>query len=400
MKIIIVVPFLNGIGGIQSSLINLLNNLCSEYAELNYEISLCVFGNVILNKENIHESIKIIRGSEMMELCLKNFSETLAEHNYQRILKASFIKSLKTIFGFDFVISYLVKHIKINGDFDVAIAYSNDIYKSGKRITGGSNEIVLESIKASKKLAWVHNDAYELGYTQENCIKMFENFDSVVNVSFASKMKFDDIAPYLKYKSKVVYNMVDLEKSNRLSLQIDTPYDHCVFNIVTVARIDNQQKKINRIIECCKALKEYGVSKFKWTIIGSGRDLEDVKSLINKYGLNEIVECLGKKENPFPYIKYADLFVLSSAYEAYPMVILESLSLKTPVVTTGFDSAEELVQNNITGFICNNSTEGLIEILQFILANQECLTNIKKNLLCNLALNSKAVHQFRDLVEN
>lgn len=400
MKIIFVVPFLNGMGGIQSSLINLLNILSLPENQNEYEITLCVFGNYLIDSNSLNPKVKIIRGNKRLEYCLRNYKDTIKNASLKTKVEATFIKFYKKVFGFDKSFSKALKNFNVEEQYDVAIAYSNDIFKAGKRITGGSNDIVLKTITANKKLAWIHNDADELGFTHDVCSRVLKDFDAVVNVSFASKDKFDSVIPTIRDKSKVVYNMVDIDRIVRLAKDEPSPYNHGVLNIVTVARINNQQKRIDRIIKCCKHLKDNHISNFKWTIVGDGEDLDSIKSMIKSNNLENLVVCVGKKLNPFPYIKNADLFVLSSAYEAYPMTIIESLALKTPVLTTEFDSARELIDDYTTGFVCENSTEGLIYQLQKLIMNPEYIKGVQDNLNNGVDINSKAIEQFKGVVKN
>ena len=66
----------------------------------------------------------------------------------------------------------------------------------------------------------------------------------------------------------------------------------------------------------------------------------------------EDVHCLGYKSNPYPYIKYADCFVLSSRWEGLPNVLIESLHLGTPVAAFKcVPVVERIVEQGINGFV-------------------------------------------------
>lgn len=118
--------------------------------------------------------------------------------------------------------------------------------------------------------------------------------------------------------------MLDL---NRISLRKSekSPYDCDCFNIVTVARIENRQKRIDRIIDVCEMLKKSGIEDFKWTIVGDGEDLQTLIESAKSRNLLNYMNFVGRKANTIPYMQYADLFVQTSDYEAYSMVLMQTI---------------------------------------------------------------------------
>ena len=124
-----------------------------------------------------------------------------------------------------------------------------------------------------------------------------------------------------------------------------------------------------------KALKEEGLD-FCWHIVGSGYCEREIKEYIDTNGLADCCIMHGHQNNPYPYIKAADLFFLGSYHEAAPMVFAESMLLKVPVLTTNTCSAVELVGEK--GFVCENSEEGIYEALKNLISNKELILLKKK----------------------
>ena len=91
-------------------------------------------------------------------------------------------------------------------------------------------------------------------------------------------------------------------------------FDKTVFNIVTVCRLDNSSKRIDRCVRCAEILRDMGVS-FVWRIIGTGIDRSYIEGLIEKAGLGDRMLLLGESANPHPCVKASDAFVLLSQYE-------------------------------------------------------------------------------------
>ena len=93
---------------------------------------------------------------------------------------------------------------------------------------------------------------------------------------------------------------------------------------------------------------------------------QDIKRLISKYKLSDCIHCVGYQSNPYPYIKYANCFVLSSRAEGMPNVLLESLYLHTPVATTKcIPVISRLVHEGLHGFLAEpENPESLAQAME------------------------------------
>ena len=371
MKILFSVVVLKGIGGIESSLLNLLNNL----SESEYDIDLCVIGNYISDVTQIPDYVNIIKGNKIIEYCCAEYTDMRKYMNRCQLICAAIVKVLKRLVGYQRILKMCLPFMKIRGKYDVAISYLNDKYLDV--YSGGCDDFVKKCVTAKKKIAWIHNDARQHGLTHSICIQKYDAFDYVVNVSQGCKKIFDKIVPEYEYKSKVVTNMLDL---NRIALKKsrNSPYDNNYFNIVTVARIENRQKRIDRIIDVCEKLKKSGIGDFKWTIVGDG---EDLQTLIESAKRKELLNCInfvGRKANTIPYMQYADLFVQTSDYEAYSMVLIEALSVGCPCIVTNYDSAENIITNGENGWIVNRDARAIYEKVNILMNQPELLREAKK----------------------
>lgn len=70
------------------------------------------------------------------------------------------------------------------------------------------------------------------------------------------------------------------------------------------------------------------------SILGQGALDQELRERCARLGLNKAITFLGYQKNPFPYYANADLFILSSRYEALPNALLEAMALGTSVVAT------------------------------------------------------------------
>ena len=99
----------------------------------------------------------------------------------------------------------------------------------------------------------------------------------------------------------------------------------------------------------------------------------------NAYNLQDKIKFLGRKANPYPYIASADLFLLPSRYEAYSIVVLETLTLKVPILACRVLSIEETLKGKY-GIVVENSEEGLYNGILGIIENQKKLEKCHDNL--------------------
>ncbi|WP_046744976.1 glycosyltransferase family 4 protein [Kordia zhangzhouensis] len=168
---------------------------------------------------------------------------------------------------------------------------------------------------------------------------------------------------------------------SQATVQLDEDY------IIAVGRLDNHIKQFDKLIEAYKASKiaEKGI---KLVICGDGQDRKVLQELIKKLQLEAHVQLLGFVENIDDYIRQAKFLVLSSRVEGFPMVLIEALQQKTPVIS--FDclsGPNEIIQHKINGLLVENQNFAnfkdamrlLIENLElYAICKQNAVSSIKK----------------------
>ncbi|MCW2866272.1 MAG: tagF, partial [Marmoricola sp.] len=102
-------------------------------------------------------------------------------------------------------------------------------------------------------------------------------------------------------------------------------------------------------------------------VLGGGGLEEELHDLVERLGLHEVVHLAGQVDNPFPFMRRSDCFVLSSNYEGQPMVILEARVLGMPVVTTDFDTVHDSMPPG-AGLVVRRDVGALAEGLEAFLA--------------------------------
>jgi len=107
-------------------------------------------------------------------------------------------------------------------------------------------------------------------------------------------------------------------------------FDHPV--IINIANL-NRQKGQQHLINSFKIARE-SVDDLQLVIIGRGNLEDDLKLQVQDLGLSSSVHFLGFQANPYKYLQKAKLFVLTSLFEGIPTIVIESLLLGVPVIST------------------------------------------------------------------
>ena len=142
-----------------------------------------------------------------------------------------------------------------------------------------------------------------------------------------------------------IYSQDSIEKSKEIVEDIKEPF------IIAVGRLENDVKQFDKLILSYKNTLP-AKNNIPLVILGEGNDKQNLKDLIKKNRLESLVKLLGFKENPYPYIKASQFLVMSSKYEGFGIVLLESLSLGIPVISFNCKSGpSEIIQNNKNGIL-------------------------------------------------
>ena len=231
-----------------------------------------------------------------------------------------------------------------------------------------------------KKYHWLHTDysKYDASHNYKNLFKeVFLKFDKIIAISEGVKKEF--LKLYEARDTEVIYNLIDVKKIKQDSLKENIEYDKDKLNLISIGRI-HPMKGYDRLIEVLHELDNNSkLDNVVVRLIGSGPDDWLIKDLISKYKLEDKVLFLGPKKNPYPYLLKSDCFLMCSRYEPFGLVILESLTLKVPVLSLEELSIHEIM-NKKYGIIVENSSKGLYNGILDIIENKNKLQKLKNNL--------------------
>ena len=114
--------------------------------------------------------------------------------------------------------------------------------------------------------------------------------------------------------------------------------------------------------------------------MGDGYDFSKIKKLQKDLGVTESSTLVGFTDNPYPLIKNADFYVLSSRYEGFPTVLFEAITLKKKIIATDVSGVREMLENGKLGLIVENSEEGIYAGMKKALVEQNAFQNFEENL--------------------
>lgn len=281
------------------------------------------------------------------------------------------LAGLKNRVQSDLVLFHLSKPTKTH--YDVSIGF----------IAGWADQYTALCTNADKRVAWIHAQIDYIVSDPSRERRWMDNIDKFVFVTKSNQEKFDAMFPEYSARSMVCENIVDEGRIKRNSLMI--PEDEIYRNfasfaglkIVTVCRLTENIKGLDRVVRCARILKNYGIT-FKWYILGDGDDRVTVANRIKENDVEDCLFLLGTISNPFPYVKAADLFVLLSRFEGKPICVTEALVLGTTPVVTNYPSAEEQIVHGKNGFVIENSDDAVDRFMASLAQGQIDFTSIQK----------------------
>lgn len=280
---------------------------------------------------------------------------------------------------------------KIDQEYDVAIAF----------LEGFSCKYVARYITAKKKIAWIHVNYIDSKFNPKYDAESMKAFKRIVLVSDDCNISFNKCFPELQKRTVVIENILSNKHVQRMAEDtIDFFADNTKTNLVTTCRITFESKALDRALAAFNRAKQ-STERFnlRWYIIGDGSDYDFLRILIKNNNLQDDIILLGKKSNPFPYLKKMDMFFLPSKREGKPMAVTEAFMMGLPALVTEFSSAREQVRDGVDGMIVDNSEQGVYEGLLKIIEHPEIIEDLKKNVLQTDYSNVEEMKKIEALIE-
>ncbi|HZH58306.1 MAG TPA: glycosyltransferase [Metabacillus sp.] len=381
------------IGGAEKSLVSLLNMLDSSI----FEIDLLLFKQGGDLERYVSRNINILPAPEYYRfLNSEKFKVSKNMIYFYYRLKTSINLRLNNInkralHSEQIVYKCIHKILKTpEKKYDAAIAYSQ----------GMPTYFVANKVNAFKKFAWINTDYVNTLYDKDIDYESYKKINKIIAVSKNTMNSVSKIREEYNNKVDIILDILDPEMINNMAEEHQVvEFDKSSVNILTVGRLVSA-KAYEKAIKVANLLKKEGYN-FKWFAIGEGPDREKLQQLIKKYELNEYFILLGKRLNPYTYIKNCDIYVQTSIKEGFGLTVCEAKILKRPIVCTNFPTAKEIITHEEDGLIVEHDIQSIYSGIKKYLDND----NFKKDIIKQLNLiesysSVNEVEKFYDLVRN
>lgn len=339
MKILFMSPNL-GVGGAERVLANLLKKI-----DLNkYEVTLCLFSNTGVYLSELPENIKVtyIFKSNLISRC---------------------VAYLQRKYHIVFILRCLVR-FRIVKQYDLGICFSDGLL---------TDVLLMAKDKFRKTLSWVHSCYYSQeslrnAYTPARVKRLKRNrydlLNGLVFVSSNAMNEFNQI--FGQYPNEYcVYNLFDFKGMACKASAFIPEFDKETVNFIAIGRLV-KVKEYTRLVEAAKILKNKNLN-FKIRILGDGPQRKELTNLITEYNLSDTVYLLGFQDNPYPYLKYSDVLVLSSSSEALPTVLVEAMYFSKPIVATKCSGCIEITDRGKYGLLTEHNAADIADKMEVMI---------------------------------
>ena len=344
-KILFIITGLVG-GGAEKALMNLLGVIDKNAYDINL---LVIFADRVG-----YEKISDVNVYTLFPAA-KNILYKLAKHLYINLridILIRYITLKKIQIKYDTIVSFL------EGD---SLLYHSFLYDN-----------------ANVNVSWVHTDFVENHWSERHFVgddefKAYTSLNKLVFVSEYAKKQFAKVfdLPHT-IKQYVCANVINVDEIKTKSLEPINDIIKTKFTICSVGRLE-EVKGYDMVINAAKVLKERNVDVDFW-ILGTGSQEKQLKEQLRQSQCEDMVHFLGYKDNPYPYMKSADVYLSSSYAEGLPLVLCEAQCLGKPIIATKTIGALQLLKNGTNSRLIDISAIAIADAVEEWMTNNNCVS--------------------------
>ena len=279
------------------------------------------------------------------------FARLMAKWKYRRYVKRTHPAEGSAVFQYvDSEVVKVLPSLHHLGTYDLAISFLTP------------HSIVLKKVKAKKKAAWIHTDYSFIDVDVAKELPVWSGYDHIVSISDHVTEAFLKRFPSLKDKITIIHNILSpafvRQRADEMApeeVALEMPREEGVINLLSVGRFCHA-KNYDNVPDICKKINYqlYTLNsklKVRWYLIGYGGDEALIRQRIAEAGMEKNVIILGKKSNPYPYMKACDIYVQPSRFEGNSVTVREAQMLCKPVAVTNYTTAHSQIQDGKDGII-------------------------------------------------
>lgn len=245
----------------------------------------------------------------------------------------------------------------------------------------------ITQVKGTKHLIFLHGSVKQYfegirKYFKWSFFNKINRFDYICTVSDEMRIQLKEIFPNLNNKQITVYNPIDfkiIEKKSYDDSEIKEKEKELLSSsyICSVGRLDEGQKDFKTLIMAYANLKNEKKINEKLILVGDGPDKVKLENLVKDLKLEKDIIFLGKKSNPYIWMRNSKAFILSSKYEGLPTVLIEALLLNVPSISSNcLTGPIEILENGKYGelFYIGNVKELEEKLLLILNSKKKIIT--------------------------
>lgn len=381
------------LGGVERSFLGILQNISTS----KFEVDAFLHKHDGELMEYLPKEINLLPENLECKLLLEPIQNAIKEKKASVVLTKIMAKVFSTYFNFfhkrntEKLDSIAHFHLHKMANF----FFSKISYEEYDTVIAFLHPNLLErnKIKAKKYIAFIHTDFSALNIDRAGELKMWQQYNVIAAVSEDVANKFVEIFPELSSKVMVIENILSeemiLKQAHTYNALEELKSEEGQYIFLSIGRFA-YPKNFDNIPFIAKELKKYGV-RFKWFIIGFGGDEQIIKENIKEAQMEKEVILLGKKENPYPYIKACDFYIQPSRFEGKAITVREAQILKKPVIITNFATASSQVKHEVDGFILPLENEIFAKEFAALLKNKEAINSVVDYCTHKSAANQKEI---------
>lgn len=137
---------------------------------------------------------------------------------------------------------------------------------------------------------------------------------------------------------------------------------------------------------------------FVWYVVGDG-GRGPIEEDIDRYHIEDNFILLGAKDNPYPYMKAADIYVQTSRFEGYCLTLAEARILEKPCVATAFDVVFDQIIDGENGLVVDMNAEAVVNGIERLMKDQALYDHIRECQKKEKKGNIEEIEKFYELVE-
>lgn len=397
-KKILIVSHAMEIGGAERALLGLLENIDTEV----YQVDLFLMRHTGELLEFIPSNINVLPEIPAYTVLARPMLQTMREGHFLLTVARMYGKCRATRYNkknqlkdSGVALEYSHKYtkrfmpsIQPGVEYDLAISFLTPHY------------FVAEKVCAKKKVAWIHTDYSVIAVDVKSELAMWNAYDNIISISEDVTTAFLKTFPSLKNKIILIENILPqklIEKQSKEAVEEQLKKKDEIM-LLSIGRFSTA-KNFDNVPDICRRIIEAGVNA-QWYLIGYGQDEALIREKISKSKMENYVHILGKKKNPYPYIRMCDAYIQPSRYEGKCVSVKEAQMLGKLVIITNYATSASQLEDGVDGIIVSMENEYCANGIISILKNKELRKSILENVLKRNYTNAEEIKKIYKLIKD